>query len=160
MGHDSSGRFNMNQRTNDDLPAPQKILTGAARTQPGRFGGGNQAFSAASSSNEQTPRFANAGNRNQQQPQTVESTSSNSMWNNDQNVKPSFGGNNMTNQPSFNRQQSGSAQFSANQRTDDNKISMTNNSNRFASTNNDNQPSSFGQKRSSGIEIEKKVEFK
>jgi hypothetical protein len=156
MGQDVSGRANMSQRTNETLPAPQKILTGAPRTQPGRFGGGNQAFSAASSSNDLIPRFSNAGNRNQQQSQTVvEPTSSNSMWNSGPNVKPSFSGNNnIPSQPSFGRQQSG-----GNQRTDDNKISMTNNPNRFSATNHDNQPSSFEQKRSSGIEIEK-IEIK
>jgi hypothetical protein len=136
----------MGQRTNDVLPAPQKILTGPARTQPGRFGAtANQ----IPSSGEQISRFSNVNNRNQQQSQPIDSTSSNSVWNKDQNNKSSFPGSNVGNQQTFGRQQSGSSQFGMNQRTDDNKISQ----NRFGSNNSDNQQSSFEQKRSFGKKI-------
>jgi len=139
------------QRTNDALPPPQKILTGPPRIQPARFGAtSNQ----TPSSNEQISRFSNVTNRNQQQQsQTVDSSSSNSVWNKDQNTKPNFPGNNPANPQTFGRQQSGSSQFGTNQRTDDNKTSITNNQNRFPSNTSDNQQSSFEQKRSFGIKI-------
>src|SRR5271155_1888160 len=98
MGQDLSGRLDMNQRTNDVLPAPQKILTGSSRTQPGRFGAATTT-NQIPSSNEQIPRFSNVNNNRNQQSQVVDSTSSNSIWNKDQNNK-SIG-----NQQTFGRQQ-------------------------------------------------------
>jgi hypothetical protein len=152
VGQGMSGRLDMGQRTNDVLPAPQKILTGAARGQPGRFGATNQ---TSSSSNEQMPRFSNIANRNQpSQQQTVDSNPSNSIWNKDQNNKSSFSSNSVGNQQTFGRQQqSGPSQFGINQKIDDNKPSITQNSNRFVSMNSDNQQSSSEQKRSFGREI-------
>jgi hypothetical protein len=145
MGHDLGGRLDIGQRTNDVLPAPQKILTGATRTQPGRFG---STTNPIPSTNEQISRFSNVSNRNQQS-QSIDSTSSSTMWNKDQNNKSNFSGNSLSNQQTFGRQQTGPSQFGMNQRTDDNKLSITNNPNRFTSNTSDNQQqSSFEQKRS------------
>ncbi len=114
----------MGQRRNDVLPAPQKILTGATRSQPGRFGG---APNQVPSSNEQIPRFSAVSNRNQQpQSQPVDSTPSKPMWNKDQNDRPGFTGSGVANQQTFGPQQTGSSQFGTNQRIDDNKTSITN----------------------------------
>lgn len=130
----------MNQRTNDGLPAPQKILTGSARAQPGRFSGPTNNIT---SGNEPTARFSSITNRNPQQSQPMDSTSSNPAWNKDQN----FG-----NQPGLGRQPVG-----MNQRTDDNKISSSNNQNRFGTNNSDNRQqqssSSYEQKSSMGMKM-------
>jgi hypothetical protein len=142
-------------KTNDDLPAPQKILTGAARTQPGRFGAVNQSSSVAGPTNEQPPRFPNFHNRNQQQQQsqTIDSTPPNSGWNKDQNNKPNFSSSSGTaTQQTFGRQPSGPSQFGNTQKTEDFKITIPNNATRYSSTNYDNQQQSE-QKRSFGREI-------
>jgi hypothetical protein len=158
LGQDSSGRFDMNQRTNDALPTPQKILTGPPRTQPGRFGGGGT--NPMPSSNEQIPRFSSISSRNQPT-QVVDSSASNSMWNADQNNKPNFSSNSsgFSNQRAFGQQQqqqqqSGSSQFIVNNRMDENRTSIINSSNRLPSNNTDNQQPSFEQKRSYGMKIE------
>ncbi len=145
MGHDSGGRVDMGHRTSDVLPPPQKILTGAARTQPGRFA---STANQIPPSTEQPPRFSNISNRNPQA-QPIDSTPPNPTWNKDQNNKPSFSGSSLGNQQTFGRQQADSSQFGMNQRTDDNKPTMMNNQNRFTPSSSDNPPpSSFEQKRS------------
>ncbi|CAF1033127.1 unnamed protein product [Rotaria sordida] len=143
INQDLSGRLSMTHRTNDILSTSSNILTGPSRTQPGRFGTGNSTASVIPSTNEQIPRFTNLTNRNNQ---TVDSTTSNSIWNKEQTNKSNF---NITNQQSFGRQQSSSSQFNNSQKTDDDKISMTNNNqNRLSSMHYDNQQVSYEQKRS------------
>ena len=127
MHQDFSGRSDMGQRTNDVLPAPQKILTAPSRTQPGRFG-------TTPSSGDPVSRFSALGNRNQQ------SNESNPMWNKEQNNQSNFN----TNQQAFGRQQSGPSQ-----RLDENKPPSMNTQNRFQS----DQQASFAQKRPFGMKV-------
>jgi hypothetical protein len=151
MGQDPSGRFDANQRPND-LPSPHKLLTAPPRAQPGRFGAG---ANTAPQSTEQVPRFSGFSNRSQPS-QAADSSTSHSMWNNDQNKKSNFssGNGDFSNQQNYKQSQFEPMQITVNSRMDENRTVSMNNPSRFSSNNNDNQQSSYEQKRPFGMQIE------
>ncbi|CAM2704753.1 unnamed protein product [Rotaria socialis] len=151
---DSTERAPFSQRSNGNLPTSSNMMSGAPRSQPGRFSSTTDSTaSVLSSTKAQIPRFSNAHNRNiQQYSQTADSTASNSMWNKEQNNKTNFGTSDaLPNQQSYGRQQSDSFHHGNVQRPTDDKVSIPSNQNRLSSMPHDNQqPASSEQRRTFG----------
>ena len=136
----------MNLRVNP-LSATSSTLSGSTRAQPGRFGTVNPTGSVIHSANEQIPQSTNFGNRTyQSHSHTIGSISSNSLLNKDPNVNL----NTTTNDHVFGGEALSLSRFNSNQRTNDAKISMTNNSNLSSTIHFDSRQSSFNQKNSFG----------